>query len=99
MKVKIKIKAARAFSVFVGQREPCLNTVVILPTLDFRNFWSLAVGQTNEPCGLLADPQLKIAESHLYSLIQKDVRTARMDGRVDGPPSFPPGGARRIKEL
>ena len=41
-----KIKAARAFSVFVGQTEA---SVGIFATLDFRNFGSLAVGQTNVP--------------------------------------------------
>ena len=39
-----KIEDARAFSVFVGQTEA---SVGIFPTLDFRNFGSLAVGQTN----------------------------------------------------
>ena len=43
-----KIEAARAFSVFVGQTEA---SVGIFPTLDFRNFGSLAVGQTNVPLG------------------------------------------------
>ena len=40
----IKIEVARAFSVFVRQTEA---SVGIFPTLDFRNFGSLAVGQTN----------------------------------------------------
>ena len=44
-----KLEAARAFSVFVGQTEASTESVGIFPTLAFRNFGSLSVGQTNVP--------------------------------------------------
>ena len=47
---RVTVEAARAFAVFLSDKlKPLQKSVGIFPTLDFRNFGSLAVGQTEVP--------------------------------------------------